>query len=146
MDKYRHILLATDFSEHAERAAERAKELADLYQARLTLLHAVEDLVLYDEFYDPVIPDRLEVDQERLNRGHEMLVKLAERIGAKEAHSEARLGYPKAVILEYAEEQKVDLIVVGSHGHRGLARLLGSTARALVNDAPCDVLRVRLPG
>jgi len=48
--------------------------------------------------------------------------------------------------LSYAAAQNVDLIVVGSHGRHGLARLLGSTATRIVHNAKCDVIVVRLPG
>lgn len=43
-----------------------------------------------------------------------------------------------------AEEQKADLIVIGSHGRHGLGRLLGSTANGVLQGAPCDVLAVRI--
>jgi universal stress protein A len=54
------------------------------------------------------------------------------------------LGSPKAEITRVAEEQGVDLIVVGSHGRLGLELLLGSTANGVLHAAKCDVLAVRV--
>ena len=53
-------------------------------------------------------------------------------------------GIPKQEIINVAEQQQVDLIVVGSHGRHGLALLLGSTANSILHTAKCDVLAVRL--
>ena len=52
-------------------------------------------------------------------------------------------GLIKNEILRVASEYKIDLIVAGSHGKHGLALLLGSTAHAILNSAPCDMLIVR---
>ena len=139
------ILLATDFSAHAERAAHRALELAGRYQARLSVLHAVEEPVRYDQFYDPVIPDRLDADAALYDAAVERLRKLLEHIGAPADIRQLVLtGSPKSVILGYAEDQQVDLIVAGRHGRSGIQQLLGSTANALVHKARCEVLTVPL--
>ena len=54
------------------------------------------------------------------------------------------MGSPKTEIVRVANEHKVDLIIVGSHGRHGLALLLGSTANGVLHHATCDVLAVRL--
>lgn len=142
---YRHILLATDFSPHAERAAYRALELAGRYKARLTFLHAVEETVLYDQFYDPIIPYRLEEEALLHDAAVERLRKLLEQIGAPADCRQLVLsGSPKSVIVGCAEAQQADLIVAGRHGRGGIRQLLGSTANALVHRARCEVLTVPL--
>ncbi len=142
---YEHILLATDFSAHARRAGQRARELADKYQARLSLVHVFDDFVLYDEFYEPVAEERFALQQTLQDTARQHLTTLADEIGIKNpADVHLLVGAPKATILAHAEEHDVDLIIVGSHGRRGLARLLGSVASGIVNAAPCDVLTVRL--
>jgi nucleotide-binding universal stress UspA family protein len=144
-EPFRHILLAMDFSPHAERAAYRALELAGRYGAQLSVLHTVEQRVLYDQFYDPIIPSRLEEDARLQNAAAERLRKLLKQIGAPADCSQLVLsGSPVSVILGYAEAQQVDLIVAGTHGRSGIRRLLGSTANALVHKARCDVLTVPL--
>ena len=56
---------------------------------------------------------------------------------------EARLGAPWQVICDLATVEKVDLIVIGTHGYSGIDHLLGTTATRVVNHAPCSVLVVR---
>jgi universal stress protein A len=60
------------------------------------------------------------------------------------ATREVRIGSAKLDVLNYADEKAVDLIVIGNHSRHGLARLLGSTASALLHYAPCDILTVHL--
>ena len=51
-------------------------------------------------------------------------------------------GHPVDSIIDFAVKHDNDLIVMGSHGRRGLARLLGSSTNGVINNAPCDVLTV----
>ena len=142
---YRNILLATDFSPHAGLAARRARELAGKYQARLKLVHVFDDVVLYDEFYEPIIEERFLLQQTLQEAARKQLTRLAGEIGiTDEEDAQLLIGPPKATILDFAREQDIDLIVLGSHGRRGIERLLGSVAAGIVNSAPCDVLTVRL--
>jgi universal stress protein A len=72
------------------------------------------------------------------------LHKLAVELSVSEDNVWLEMGSPKAEIVRVAEENKVDLIVVGSHGRHGLALLLGSTANGVLHHTRCDVLAVRL--
>ncbi len=139
-----HVLVPIDFSPHSEQAVRRAMRITAQNGARLTLLHAVEDLILYDEFYDPIIPNDLEIDATLLNAAGERMSRLVAELNVPKPHVEVLLGSPKATILNYAEAQQVDLIVMGSHGRRGLRRLLGSTTNGVLNAARCEVLSVPL--
>jgi universal stress protein A len=53
-------------------------------------------------------------------------------------------GTPKQEIVRLAEQEGIDLIVVGSHGRHGLSLLLGSTANSILHYAGCDVMTIRL--
>ena len=53
-------------------------------------------------------------------------------------------GVPKQEIIHIADQEQVDLIVVGSHGRHGLSLLLGSTANSVLHYAKCDVMAIRL--
>ena len=72
------------------------------------------------------------------------LDRLATELNVPDAQCHITLGSTGSEIRRVAEEQGVDLIVVGSHGRHGLALLLGSTANAVLHGAPCDVLAVRV--
>jgi universal stress protein A len=143
MSEYRHILFATDLSPESESVATRAIDLAQRYQARLTLVHVVEHLPV-DLPTDIVLPERMEMGEYLVETSRERLTALAERIGVSDAQRLVELGSPKAEITRVAEEQGVDLIVVGSHGRHGLELLLGSTANGVLHAAKCDVLAVRV--
>lgn len=141
---YQSILVGVDFSAHAERAVRRALDLAQHYGGRVHLVHAVENYIYYDEAYDPVIPMELDMDLELVAAAKERMRLLVEKLGAGKLDYEVLLGSPKGVIMSQAEALRIDLIVVGRHGHRGIARLLGSTASAITHSARCDVLTVHL--
>lgn len=144
MQAYQHILFATDFTDEALQVGARAKEIAQRYGARLSLVHVIEPVVV-DPGYDllPVLP---EVPDEVLQTSsQEALQRLAERLEIQDAGRRVITGVStKEGILEAVQELGADLIVIGSHGRHGLALLLGSTANAVLHGAPCDVLAVRI--
>ncbi|MGR9100526.1 MAG: universal stress protein [Gammaproteobacteria bacterium] len=144
MQIYQHILLAADYSEHGEEAAARAKELAGKFQARLSVVHVVDNLPITDAAYGPIIPFDTDLTEELIAAAKKKLNAIADRLGVSEGGRFLELGSPKLEIIRIAEEENADLIVVGSHGRHGLALLLGSTADSLLHHAKCDVLAVRL--
>jgi len=141
---YQRILVGVDFSAHSVRAVRRALDLAKRYGGHVNLVHAVENYIYYDEAYDPVIPMELDLDLELVDAAKGRMRGMIHELGAGDLHSEVLLGSPKGVILSQAEALRTDLIVVGKHGHRGITRLLGSTASAITHSARCDVLTVRI--
>ncbi|TAL43726.1 MAG: universal stress protein [Methylovulum sp.] len=146
MEGYKHILLAVDFFEHDGNVAEKARDLADKYQAKLSIVHVVDNLPIIDAGYGVDIPYNLDLTSELMASAKTRLAKLAEKLAVAEDNLWLEAGSPKLEIIRLAEQNKVDLIVVGSHGRHGLALLLGSTANSVLHHAPCDVLAVRLPG
>ena len=147
---WRQILMPTDFSLHADHALRRAVDIARRYDARLTLLHAVEEYISYNEFYDPLMGGSgfpvadTETTQLQIDAVRKRLEKTAAGLDLPKVDIEVPAGSPKAAIHSYAEAQQVDVIVMGSHGRKGLARLLGSTTHAVLHGARCDVLSVPL--
>jgi nucleotide-binding universal stress UspA family protein len=140
----RHILVPTDFSPGSDAALAWARDLAEQYAARLSLLHVVTDPravgILTPEVYVPAVP---ETQQRLLRAARERL----ERALPAEEHTrfgltvDARIGNVAETILATAREQKVDLIVMGTHGRHGLAHLLlGSVAEEVLRNATCAVL------
>ncbi len=140
---YRHILWATDLMEDNHPVGERAVELARRYKAKLSLLHVVETYPLYVG-QEMVLVDTLELEATLERRAEERIVALAQQFAIAREDAHITLDVTKTGILDFASEQEVDLIVIGSHSRKGLAHLLGSTARAVVNAASCDVLAVRV--
>jgi universal stress protein A len=144
MENYKHILLAVDFYENSETVTNKAEDLAKKYQAKLTIVHVVDSLPITDAGYGTDIPFNMDLTAELMAGAKTRLVKLAERLGVPEDRLSLEMGSPKTEIIRIAEEKKVDLIVLGSHGRHGLGLLLGSTANGVLHHATCDVLAVRL--
>jgi universal stress protein A len=144
MENYKHILLAVDFYEHCEAVANRAKDLANKFQAKLSIIHVVDSLPITDAGYGADIPFNMDLTTELMAGAKKRLAQLAAKLGVTEDRLWLEMGSPKTEIIRVAEENTVDLIVVGSHGRHGLALLLGSTANGVLHHAACDVLAVRL--
>lgn len=143
----RHILVPTDFSQDAERAAATARSLLGASEGgRITLLHAYHLPVEYTAY--GTIPTALPFHADVVAVAEEKLAEAAAALAAEgpTVDTLAREGYPPEVIVETARELDADLIAMGTHGRTGLRHLLlGSNAERVVEHAPCPVLTVRHP-
>lgn len=142
MSNYQHILVAIDLSEESQEVIDRAKALAQSCNAKLTLAHVVEPITFA---YGGDIPvDLTEIQTQLEKQATEKLAACAQSIGLPNIDHHVIIGQPKSEIHELADNLSIDLIVVGSHGRKGLALLLGSTANGILHGAKCDVLAVRV--
>lgn len=141
------ILFPTDFSEGSSVALEYAIDLAKHYNAKLYLIHVIYDLVKVAGWYVPhVSVDQMYKDLEKGAQKEIERFGLEEMRGLKGIERSVIRGIPHEAIVKFAKENKVDLIVMGTHGRKGVGRILfGSTAAQVVRFAPCPVLTVRAP-
>lgn len=141
----RNILVPLDFSPHSFKALRYAEALARQFGSRLHLLHVTEPIAYPTDLgYAPVISGELETELQRgvRQRLDALLAEVKARGFAVEGS--LRVGRPFAEIVEAAAADKVDLVVVTTHGFTGLKLvLLGSTAERVVRHSPCPVLVVR---
>ena len=139
MIAYQHILVPTDFSPVAERALEAAVDLALTFKSRLTLLHVWNLPVMgYAEGLTWPIDEMKTAAERALQETRE---RVAQRILQAEAVLERGLAWER--ILDIVATRDVDLVVMGTHGRRGLPRLLlGSVAEKLVRLSPVPVMTV----
>jgi len=142
MSVYQHVLAVIDFSEASTRVLQHAAPLAELCNARLTVLHVVNYSPAPEfEYMLPREDDSefklIEAAEKRLQ---ELLVREALSSGVE---AKVVVGRPKVEIVRIAERNKVDLIVIGAHGQHGIGGLLGSTTDRVLHHAACDVLTVR---
>jgi len=144
MNNYQHILLAADFSEHGQAVSEKAQQLAQQHQARLSVIHIIDNLPITDVTYGPIIPFDMDLNALLLESAKKRLEELGQALNIPAESQYLEMGRAALEIVATAEDQQVDLIVMGSHGRHGLALLLGSTANGVLHHAPCDVLAVRL--
>ncbi|HUI43982.1 MAG TPA: universal stress protein [Terriglobia bacterium] len=148
MLKIERIVCPVDFSEYSTRAYDYAYSLAKHYGAKLLLEHVVQPLTMAYPNYS--FPDSMAFDVfSSLSADAEK--RLAELVrnrswnGVQPQWSIERGMVPDA-ILSFAEEQSADLIVMGTHGRRGLDRLtMGSATEKVLRRAHCPVLAVRKP-
>lgn len=141
----KRILVPIDFSGHSRKALQYAIPFARQFKASIDLIYVVEPTVYPADFSFgqvgfPAIEDELR------KRGAEELDELVHRdIGRRvPARRAIRTGKAFYEIIQYAHEEKMDLIIIATHGHTGIEHaLFGSTAEKVVRKAPCPVLVVR---
>lgn len=141
------ILVTTDFSELGNTALPVAFRMAAQMGHKIVLAHVIEEAYpspLYAHYYPTPSPD----ERERLRKA---ATAEFERLVPKDAQKIPReiqlgLGTPAAEICRIAKESKASLVVMSSHGRRGVKHLvLGSVAERVVRQAPCSVLVLRAP-
>ena len=140
-----HILVPHDFSETAEKAFDFALDLADKLGARLTVLHAYE-IPTYAFPEGPVLTVEMmaQIERAAATALDGILSRASRRSPGVKVTTELRQGAAWREIDQAAVDLKADLIVLGTHGRRGIARaLLGSVAEKIVRTAACPVLTVR---
>lgn len=141
-DAYSRILVAFDGSRLAEKAFDEAVRIASSNQASLTLIAIVNDAELATSAFS--FSKLFAQEKERAET--EMLKKIqaATEAGVGEVQAFVEVGNPKQIIVKYAADNAVDLLVIGATGKGAITQsLVGSTTAYVVNHAPCNVLVVR---
>ena len=135
-----NILFATDFSQSAETATLYVKALAERYGSVVQVMHVVD---LGAAFKAPDAGISIDIFRKF---GEESLRCLRSEIAAKNIRAETILCEgtdPSNEILRVTQDDSIDLLVIGTRAHKGLARLvLGSTAELLIHRATCPILTV----
>ena len=142
MSRYRHILVAVEADEEADGLLARARELARLFSAELSVLNVVEPMPMDLNGDLGVIP--MNLDGEMREQARHTLQPLCAAHGLEPARLRIELGQITGTILAVAEELGADLIVLGHHPVRGFAALFSHTDKGVVSKAHCDVLAVAL--
>ena len=143
MNDYQHILCAVDLGDENLAVASRAVKTARQNNAKLSLIHVVEYIPI-DLANELVLPQQQDIEDQLIKRSRKVLTKLASRLEFDQISENVVSGSTKAEIIEFSKANNADLIVIGQHGRHGFSRLLGSTANAVLRNAPCDVLAVRI--
>ena len=141
MPAYQHLLVALDLSPESEAILQQAVAFAALYEARISLIHVVEQARISGPYLNldfSSLEHQIKIDSEK------RMSQLAASSGISREDCIIELGVASQLIHEYAERLGADLIFLGSHGRHGVGLLLGSTANAVLHGANCDVLAVRI--
>jgi nucleotide-binding universal stress UspA family protein len=140
--KLQRILVPVDFSENSREALAAAVEIHKLASGRIMLLYVLEPLIVA---FGEALPGDLPTDQERLIAAEAEMEKLHAGIGSSvPVETMVVEGTAWDVICDVADGTEADLIVIASHGYKGLKRfVLGSTAERVVRHAHGAVLVVK---
>ena len=140
---YHNILLAVELIPASDkRIIAKALEMVKEFKADLTVLHVIEHVSSYGAAYGVAVG--ADIEQMLLDSAKKEIQKLGKQMDVPEKKQVLRVGPAGQLIIEEAEKQKSDLIIIGSHGRHGIRLILGSTANTVLHGAKCDVLAVRL--
>lgn len=158
--EFKRILYATDLSENARYAFGYAASLADRYNAQVTVLHVLEDISTTFNMHISGYLGDAQWAQLQVEKEGTLLDTITERLNAFCSEAQDKMkeckfivekilvvkGVPAEEILNQAEANDVDIIVMGTHGY-GVFKdaLMGGTARRVVRRSPAPVMVVRLP-
>ena len=144
MKTIKKILCAVDLSDHSKLVAEYAATLAKSLNASVLVVYTAPSLSQYVGFHVP--PNTIENFVGEIVTGAEESMQgfMNENFAGVEAKSQVLVGYAAEEILNRAMEDQVDMIVMGTHGRKGIDRILfGSVAEKVVKNANMPVLTIR---
>jgi len=142
---YKHILLATELINVSQVIEEQAALMQNLTGAKLSIIYVIEPVPSAYAVTEAAIAYDYRKNRKSLEK---KVLKLIENLEKRLNISDTRViisdGRVSDEILRFANSEDIDLIIIGSHGCHGIKLLLGSTANAVLHEANCDVLAVRI--
>jgi len=152
----KRILYATDLSKNSSYAFYHAVNLARRFEAKITILHAIEPIPVYIEAYVANVAERIEKEDREKTIGHirallqEFCRKVESQIGSPclllVSNILVRIGHPIEEILKTADEEGSDAIVLGSHGKGFLKQaFLGSVSSGVLHRSQKPVFIIPIP-
>ena len=145
---FKNILIPTDGSEQSQRAIRSGVDLAKIHGARVTGIHVIPDyhlLIAYEGAFDPVTEERIEEEAKSRADTYLGFLREAARAAGVQCSTVCETSdHPYDAILRTCDTSGCDLILMTSHGRKGLAAvLLGSETRKVLTHAKVPVLVVR---
>jgi nucleotide-binding universal stress UspA family protein len=145
---FKHILIPTDGSELSQKAISTGVELAQFHGARVTGVHAIPDyhlMIAYEGAFDPVTEERIEHEARvRADSYLQHIQTVCAQAGVPCDTVCETSDHPYDAILKVADSRQCDLILLHSHGRKGLAAvLLGSETRKVLTYSKIPVMVVR---
>jgi len=139
------ILVPTDFSDYSKLALKYALELAERFSSRITLFHAFEQQI-HPSFYASGMTSIFEIDSQLKQRATEAMEDFRNQFAKPDIATDYALAEGAAYreIVDYAKKEDFDLLVIATHGLRGLEHfLIGSTTEKVIRHAEIPVLTVK---
>jgi len=144
LDKVKKILVPVDFSDNSRKVFKSAANVAERFGAELLCLFVVQSFEDYSGFFVPHMPIVQFQEEMQDSAEKKMSEFLAENTpGGLSGRGRVLVGDVGEEIVAFAAKEKIDMIVMGTHGYKGIERVLfGSVAEQVVKTAPCPVLTV----
>jgi nucleotide-binding universal stress UspA family protein len=143
MKEIKKILVPIDFSDNSKKILKSARYVAEKFSAAISLIFVVQSFEDYSGFFVPHLPlDKLA--GEMLAGAQKKMANFVEdNLEDITVQSLVVAGDVAEEILGYAEKEHMDLIIMGTHGYKGLERVLfGSIAEQVVKNSPCPILTI----
>ncbi|WP_018274723.1 universal stress protein [Teredinibacter turnerae] len=142
MPTYNNILVGLDLAEDCTQILRKAADIAASFHAKLHVVHVVEPLAFA---YGGDVPlDLTEAQGVMESQAAERLERIINEVGVTVASHRVCIGQAAGELHRLAEEEKMDMIIVGSHSRHGLALLFGSITKGVVQNACCDVMALKV--
>ncbi len=147
MNEVKRILVPVDFSDNSEKILKSAIYVAKKFEASLMVIFVAQSFFEdHSDFFVPHVPI-VEIEQDIFKSSQKKLASFIDESMDKTVPHDSKVltGDVAGEILDFAEtkEEKIDLIIMGTHGYKGLDKLLfGSVAEKVVKMAPCPVLTI----
>ncbi|PHR12669.1 MAG: universal stress protein [Aequorivita sp.] len=146
----KRVLITLDYNPNSEKVVNKGKELAQLMNAEICLLHVLADVRYYGMQYEPFMgyegyafPVDFRIQEEFVKVAQDFLDKTATHIGKENITTHLAEGDTAKSILEYAEEWGADVIVMGTHSHGTLEKIfLGTVASSVLEHTKIPVYMV----
>lgn len=139
------ILVPYDASEFSKRAFDKAIELASKLDATLHVLTVVGPNINVSGMSYSRAQEALEEQEDEVKQEFDKLKKAAEKKKVSAKFHQIHDQSATSGITRFVKENRVDLIIIGSHGRTGLRSVLGSVATGVIKEAECPVMIVKLP-
>ncbi|MDP3479605.1 MAG: universal stress protein [Desulfoprunum sp.] len=140
MQEIRKILVPVDFQQYTDELAEFAVAMANKLAAKLTFFHVVENVVIYADFIPTYLPQSNEETLTYAKKRMGTLIETSKKTWMG-CTGEVSRGDVVDTIADYAKDEGMDLIIIGTHGAKGLERiLLGSVAERVIKRCSCPAL------
>ncbi|MCX7122269.1 MAG: universal stress protein [Gammaproteobacteria bacterium] len=138
---YKNILVATDLHDKdGMPAPNTAVAIAKKYQAKLTIISVAPKIPTY---MGPGLNSMVSLKNRMLQEAQAKIDYIKSNLDFPAEYMTA-YGVVSQEIIKAAKKIDADLIIIGSHGHQGVRKILGSTVSTVLNDAPCNVMVVRI--
>jgi nucleotide-binding universal stress UspA family protein len=144
LQEIKNILVPVDFSENSQKILQSANYFAKKCEAALTVVFVVQSIEDYSGFFVPHIPISQFEEEMVEGASNKMKAFLADNLDASvPCSSRVLIGDVAEEIIKFAEAEKFDLIIMGTHGYKGLEKVLfGSVAEKVVKRSPSPVLTI----